>query len=302
MNNAYDLIGDIHGHADRLTAMLETLGYENNNGIYAHPSRKVVFMGDFIDRGPKIRETLEIVRPMIDNGHALAVMGNHEFNAIAYTIPKPDGGFLRDHRPERVRQHEETLRAFAGDEKAWKGYLEWFRGLPLFLDAGNIRIVHACWDEDNIKFLKEQHGGMLNDRLLNDSHDKGKPEYKVIDEVLKGRELHLPEGVTFHDKDGHPRRKARIRWWNSPMGMHYTDYLMGPGPGLEIDIATSEDTGYPAAAPPVFFGHYWLPDSNPSLMAPNAACLDYSVAKGGFLCAYRWDGEQTLSKDRFVKA
>jgi hypothetical protein len=63
----HDLIGDIHGHADELQQLLGTLGYARQKGVYRHPERQAIFLGDFIDRGPKIRETLEIVRPMIDS-------------------------------------------------------------------------------------------------------------------------------------------------------------------------------------------------------------------------------------------
>ena len=59
----YDVIGDIHGHSDELEVLLQKLGYIRANGVYSHPTgRKVVFVGDFIDRGPKIRETLHLVR------------------------------------------------------------------------------------------------------------------------------------------------------------------------------------------------------------------------------------------------
>src|SRR4051794_116693 len=87
----YDLIGDIHGHADELEQLLEGLGYHRHAGVYRHPERKVIFLGDFIDRGPKIRQVLEIVRPMLEEGHALAVMGNHELNALAFHTEDPDG-------------------------------------------------------------------------------------------------------------------------------------------------------------------------------------------------------------------
>ena len=67
--NDIDFIGDIHGHADELVELLEVqLGYSLNDGYYQHPERKAFFVGDFIDRGPQIKEVLEIVRPMIDNG------------------------------------------------------------------------------------------------------------------------------------------------------------------------------------------------------------------------------------------
>ena len=80
----YDLIGDIHGHADELIWLLEALGYRNSGGVFGHRDRKVIFLGDFIDRGPQIREVLGIVKSMIDHGTALGIMGNHELNALAY--------------------------------------------------------------------------------------------------------------------------------------------------------------------------------------------------------------------------
>ena len=79
----YDLIGDIHGYADELVQLLETLGYQKAQGVYGHPERKVIFLGDFIDRGPKIRQVLEIVRPMVEEGNALAVMGRRELKSKA---------------------------------------------------------------------------------------------------------------------------------------------------------------------------------------------------------------------------
>jgi predicted MPP superfamily phosphohydrolase len=73
-----DIIGDIHGHADKLEELLVKLSYSKENGYYTHPNRTVLFIGDYIDRGPKIRETLEIVKAMVDNKSAIALMGNHE--------------------------------------------------------------------------------------------------------------------------------------------------------------------------------------------------------------------------------
>src|SRR5687767_4897655 len=100
----YDIIGDIHGYADQLENLLVNLGYSKKSQGYYHPSRKVIFLGDFVNRGPKIRETLQIVRPMIDSGSALAVMGNHEYNAICYHIKRNNGEFLRDHSDKNRKQ------------------------------------------------------------------------------------------------------------------------------------------------------------------------------------------------------
>ena len=91
----YDIIGDIHGHSDQLEILLQKLGYDLKGGVYQHQEdRQVIFLGDFIDRGPKIRQTLHIAKNMCDFGSAQAIMGNHEFNAITFhTKNKKDGGF-----------------------------------------------------------------------------------------------------------------------------------------------------------------------------------------------------------------
>src|SRR3984885_11359032 len=80
----YDLVGDIHGHADALHRLLCALDYAEVEGVFRHPERQMIFVGDFIDRGPQQREVLRIARSMCDSGAARAVMGNHEFNAIGW--------------------------------------------------------------------------------------------------------------------------------------------------------------------------------------------------------------------------
>jgi predicted MPP superfamily phosphohydrolase len=92
-----DLIGDIHGHADKLEELLLKLGYKKSKGAYSHLERKVLFVGDYIDRGPKIRETLEIVKSMVESENAIALMGNHEYNALCFHFQETEGGHLRKH-------------------------------------------------------------------------------------------------------------------------------------------------------------------------------------------------------------
>ena len=85
-----DVIGDIHGHSDALVALLRGMGYREQNGVWGHPERRALFVGDFIDRGPSQVRVLEIVRGMVEAGTADAVMGNHEYNAVCYATPDPD--------------------------------------------------------------------------------------------------------------------------------------------------------------------------------------------------------------------
>lgn len=69
---------------------------------FRHPERQMIFVGDFIDRGPQQREVLRIARSMCDAGAARAVMGNHEFNAIGWAAQDNDGASLRSHSAVKV--------------------------------------------------------------------------------------------------------------------------------------------------------------------------------------------------------
>ena len=302
----YDLIGDIHGHADELVQLLETLGHRKVQGVYQHPERKVIFLGDFIDRGPKIRQVLEIVRPMIEKGHALAVMGNHELNALAYHTEDPEsrGEYLRHRCPKNEKQHRKTVEQLKPDELA--SYLDWFRTLPMWLNLDGLRAVHACWDERAMTMIEQgrkDHGGVTT-TFLQSACKKGKPLFAPVEVVLKGKEAALPEGVSFKTIDGDVRTEIRTRWYLTPDGHTYGTYAL-QSDEIVCDLGLSqaviaEAAPYPADAKPVFVGHYWLSATQPAILSANVACLDFSVAKGGFLCAYRWQGEPRLSNDNFV--
>ena len=80
----HDLVGDIHGHADALHRLLHELDYAEVEGIFQHPERQMIFVGDFIDLGLQQREVLRIARSMCEAGAARAVMGNHDFNASGW--------------------------------------------------------------------------------------------------------------------------------------------------------------------------------------------------------------------------
>jgi hypothetical protein len=133
---------------------------------------------------------------------------------------------------------------------------------------------------------------------------KGNALYAPVEVVLKGKEGKLPDGASFQDKDGHERTEIRTRWYLDPNGHTYQTYALQSDEiacGLGLDEAVIEAaTPYPSTAKPVFVGHYWLSANQPEVLAENVACLDFSVAKGGFLCAYRWNGEQKLSNENFV--
>ena len=69
----YDIIGDIHGHADKLEALLSNMGYEEVNGVYQHPERTLISVGDLVDRGPQQRRSVDTIRRMVEHGKALCM-------------------------------------------------------------------------------------------------------------------------------------------------------------------------------------------------------------------------------------
>ena len=107
----FDIIGDIHGCCDELAQLLGQLGYGKNvHGVYEPPNgRKAIFVGDLVDRGPKIPETVRLVKEMVDAGHALCVPGNHDMK------------FMRAIRGKKVQiTHglDESLRQFEEYDKS----------------------------------------------------------------------------------------------------------------------------------------------------------------------------------------
>jgi hypothetical protein len=298
----YDIIGDVHGCSQTLEKLLQKLGYgRGSDGIYEKRDRTVIFLGDFIDRGPFQREVISIVRPMIESGFAKSVMGNHEYNALAYATPGEERGeYLRCHSEKNKKQHKEFLDAYVGDPVAYRDVIEWFRTLPLWLDLGELRIIHACWDREKIRMIGSP---VITDELLHASCNKKLWQYDAIETILKGKEIPLPDGPGFSDKDGNTRHEIRVRWWDQSARTYPTAFL-GPE-SAAAHIPDEEITGdhlieYSPDEPPVFLGHYWM-EGDPRPLAPNVACTDYSVAKpGGKLVAYRWDGERALDRDRYV--
>lgn len=303
----HDIIGDIHGHADQLEALLVELGYRHRNGAWRHASRTAIFVGDFVDRGPGQLRTLELVRAMTDAGSARAVMGNHEFNAIAWATPDPanDGHHLRPRLGEKGaknrHQHQAFLAEVGEDSADHESWIEWFRDLPLWIEEDDFRVVHACWSPRHVEALTEHlDGDRLTDQGVEASNRKGSSAYEAVETLLKGAEVELPPGHTFTDKDGHVRNAIRTRWWD-PSLMTYRSAYIGP-PGVEMpDVPIPAAEAFPEPDRPTFIGHYWL-DPNEALvpLTSRVACVDYSVAKGGPLVAYRFDGEAELVAEKFV--
>lgn len=292
----YDIIGDIHGQAEKLEKLLLTLGYDMIDGIYRKDGHRTVYVGDFIDRGPQNRRTIEVVRNMVEFGDAYAVMGNHEYNAVCYHTLKEGSAtnYLRPHTHGKFMQHEAFLKEYPLGQDDTNSTIAWFKRLPLFLELDGFRVVHACWDERVIKALRSNflENDCLQERYWQESADEESksPLFGYIEKILKGGEADLPKGESFPDKDGNKRSSIRLKWWGDTIGncrdvaFGYDLQTMSRFPDVAPRI--KDAALYPKDAPPVFFGHYWQ-TGQPKLQQENVCCVDYSAGKGGDLICYQ---------------
>jgi len=299
-----DFIGDIHGHADELEALLKKMGYTKKNKVYSHPERKVLFVGDYIDRGPKIRKTLKLVKAMVESDNAIALMGNHEYNAICFHYQETEGGHLRNHSIKNILQHYKTLKEFKNKQEEYDSYIDWFKTLPLFHETEYFRAVHASWIDSTMYELKlHLKNGLLSEKAIVNSVKNGSLFNNAIEDTLKGKEVPMPNGQTFKDKDGILRENLRIIWWEDPSKSTYKELSMHPLeslPDTPVDVTKLSNTNYyPKNEKPVFFGHYWLKEK-PAIFRDNICCLDYSVADKGKLVAYRFNNEKLLTNKNLI--
>lgn len=321
----FDIIGDVHGCAHALERLLNKLGYQEIEGVYQHSScasvsnqdnnfktrsnvakRQAIFVGDIIDRGPDILRCLQIVRAMVEGGHAHLVLGNHEFNAIAYFTPLDDG-FLRARNVRSNQQIQATLDAFKGDQTLLNDYLAWFSSLPLFLEFDQLRVVHACWDQKRIDdYVKAYRTHCLTAAAIDACGDYTSAAARAVERLTRGLSLRLPDNMSITGKDGFKRASFRVRFW-SPRYHNYSDIVFQPDPLPESIRERALDSDekkrlihYSEQEKPLFIGHYWL-QGEPKLVASNVVCLDYSAVNEGKLVAYCFDANETyLSNENFV--
>ena len=300
----YDIVGDVHGYADRFITLLSKLGYTCINGLWQHPERILLSLGDIIDRGPGQKEIVDILKNMQENGKAIVLMGNHEFYAIAWHLKDADGKPLREHSDKNRSEHQAFLTQAVEGSEWYETSIAWFRTLPLFFESHELRCVHAAWDNKHIQTVQQytDENGVLRSSFWNSIPHIDINYFKALEYCLNGSKLKLPDGYSFIDSGGRERKKARLKWWDVPLNATYRNACTSvpdlselPNYPISLDLLPNI-TG----KQPIFFGHYWM-QGNPKLMKPNIACLDWSVViENGVLAAYRFDGEQILDAKKLV--
>jgi protein phosphatase len=150
---AFDIIGDVHGCADELQALLGKLGYRiewsDDHGdrtvtVASPEGRKVVFVGDLVDRGPNSPDVLRIAMSMMAAGTAYAVQGNHDRKFERWLAGRKVA--IAHGLQQTIDQLEGQGRAF---HEALPKFLDGLRS-HVWLDGGRLAVAHAGLKEEMI--------------------------------------------------------------------------------------------------------------------------------------------------------
>jgi len=313
-------IGDIHGQYQKLDNLLSQLNFDTSDPTSAVSQYQLVFIGDLIDNIDDITidhvTTLTRIKQLVDDGFAYCIMGNHELNAVGWATKNAAGnGHARPHSVNNRKQHNTFLHSVVEDSEQHQYWIEWFKSLPLYIDFGDIRAIHACWNEQAINNIKPYLTAtmQLKNQYWAEVFDKQKPLYHLIETLLKGPELSLPEGASFLDKTGTKRTNIRISWWlghattyrdiaqvqdaereNIPELQLPDDFIQQfTSPSITSDAGDDRST----INTPVVIGHYTLNGQYKFLgETKNVVCVDYNAAsKEGELVSFVYHRDTKLA-------
>jgi hypothetical protein len=261
-----DLVGDVHGEVEALRSLLGHLGYAGG----VHPrGRRLVFLGDLVDRGPDSPAVVRLVRGLVGDGLAQCVLGNHELSLLL-GLPKEGNAWFSGEAAEVMGHPPRPVPQTPADERVRQELLGFFARLPLALERPDLRAVHACWHADAVERVRQHRDVMRAAREFErvvEAELRRNPPADETDRLLSQHNRNPVELLT-----GGPERrvaggdKRRVPWWE------------GHGPGETFCV----------------FGHYWrvrLPGEDcrghlfdegrpyATLGGGRAMCLDYSLGK-----------------------
>ena len=134
-----DVVSDVHGLLEELIQFIESLGYIVSDNQVIHPdNRKLLFLGDFIDRGPKSLETLEFIKKCVDSGH-YAIIGNHENKLILSYQYLTNGKSIEGGLAGKQTLSELLKRS----EKEQLALISFLKNLPFYYIYKEFVFVHA---------------------------------------------------------------------------------------------------------------------------------------------------------------
>lgn len=190
-----DIIGDIHGEHEALKSVMTHLGYDADG---THPeARKLVFVGDFCDRGPDSPAVLALVERLVRAGRARAILGNHELNLLRGDA-KDGSGWYFDSRSERDHPKFAPFARCNEDERS--RIHAFLNSLPIVLERADLRVVHAAWIPECVEAIRDQAiGSVLEFHKGRELALKGVVEREALAQRMHDERGAWPAGLTNPD-------------------------------------------------------------------------------------------------------
>jgi hypothetical protein len=146
-----DVVADVHGEIGPLEDLLRHLNYTPDG---RHPARRrLVFLGDLVDRGSDSPAVLRRVGDLVGRGLAQCVLGNHELNILLGRRKHDNSWFFGHPNPEEPDPEHPPQPA---DQQTRDRALDFFRRMPLALQGIGLRVVHACWHPAMIELVRHE--------------------------------------------------------------------------------------------------------------------------------------------------
>ena len=255
----------------RLRNVLHHLGY-GEDGV--HPQgRHLVFLGDLIDRGPDSPAVIELVARCVETGNAQCVMGNHELNILRNERKHGNRWFFGE--TEALSKSGPITPQRLADDDTREVILRFCRPLPLTLERDDLRIVHACWQDDMIALAAKSGDALALYQSYRDAIDSRLSQTGPMDKIERNLPYQnenpvkvLTSGIekraeTPFEAGGKLRYTVRVPWWNN-----YADKVLCVFGHYERLPALDDKTDR-------LFCDYPL---NATLGKGYAMCIDYGIA------------------------
>lgn len=168
----FDIIGDVHGCYRELTKLIRKLGYKaDEDGQWFHPeNRKLVFVGDEVDRGDDSVSTLKLIMKLCKDNIAYMVLGNHDDRLLRY---------LKGNNVEIKHGLETTAAELEKvDEETKKDMISFLESLPAYymFDDGKLVCVHAGIKEHYLgKYTRSIRQFCLYGMTTGETNELGQP-------------------------------------------------------------------------------------------------------------------------------
>ncbi|WP_144211207.1 metallophosphoesterase family protein [Shewanella donghaensis] len=209
-------IGDVYGRLDKLNELLEEIDFDIDDDQSSIQFVKLVFCGNMISTKPQIDTDnlalLTLITRMVKEGFAYCLLGKNEFDAIGWSKHHPitdtplvngltAGNDNQVSELDPAIQQPYFLSLFEhGDESIYQ-WIDWFMSLPLYLDFGHIRAIHACWDQHAIDAISNytDSANSLAQQYWPCAFDKHHQLCSFLDIILNFPSLELTEEHPHND-------------------------------------------------------------------------------------------------------